>query len=360
MRRRITFDRSNLTALGDQAEDITNDDDPLSERTIHITAVEPMAVFGPNDQNLRAIREIFPKLNLVARGDQLKVIGPDEQLELFLERFEQLQRHVAKYNDLPRKVLDEIMSSGDGQEEGGDENGVIVHGNAGLRVKARTRNQQRMVDAVSTNDMVFAVGPAGTGKTYTAVALAVRALKERQVRRIILTRPAVEAGESLGFLPGDLREKLDPYLQPLYDALKDMVPPQKLIEYMDTGVIQIAPLAFMRGRTLDHAFVILDEAQNASLPQLKMFLTRMGRDAKFFITGDATQVDLPDRVRSGLVPAVEHLRGVEGVAVIDLDEKDVIRHALVTRVIAAFKDIEENRPPANRNLTEDGTTEKKA
>jgi phosphate starvation-inducible PhoH-like protein len=240
-------------------------------------------------------------------------------------------------------------------EEGGDTPDVIVHGNSGLRVKARTRNQQRMVDAVVDNDMIFAVGPAGTGKTYTAVALAVRALKERQVRRIILTRPAVEAGESLGFLPGDLREKLDPYLQPLYDALKDMVPPQKLIEYLETGVIQIAPLAFMRGRTLDHAFVILDEAQNASLPQMKMFLTRMGRDAKFIVTGDATQVDLPDRVRSGLLPAVEHLRGVQGIAVIDLDEKDVIRHELVTRVIAAFKDIEEDRPPANaRNADEEG------
>ena len=347
-RRRITFDRSNLTALSDQAESRTKEAIPLSERTIHITAVEPMAVFGPNDQNLRAIREHFPKLNLVARGDELKVIGPGEQVDVFVERFDQLQRHVVKYNELPRKVLDEIMGSGDGEaEEGGDGNDVIVHGNSGLRVKARTRNQQRMVDAIATHDMLFAVGPAGTGKTYTAVALAVRALKEKQVRRIILTRPAVEAGENLGFLPGDLREKLDPYLQPLYDALKDMVPPQKLVEYLEMGVIQIAPLAFMRGRTLDHAFVILDEAQNASLPQMKMFLTRMGRDAKFVITGDATQVDLPDRVRSGLMPAVDHLRGVEGVAVIDLDEKDVIRHELVTRVIAAFKDIEENRPPAN-------------
>lgn len=319
----------------------------MSERTIHITTVDPVAVLGPNDQNLRAIREIFPKLSLIARGDEIRVIGPGEQVDVFLERFEQLQRHIVKYNELPRKVLDEIMGSGDGEsaEDSADATNVIVHGNSGLRVKARTRNQQRLVDAVATNDMVFAVGPAGTGKTYTAVALAVRALKERQVRRIILTRPAVEAGENLGFLPGDLREKLDPYLQPLYDALKDMVPPQKLVEYLETGVIQIAPLAFMRGRTLDHAFVILDEAQNASLPQLKMFLTRMGRDAKFLITGDATQVDLPDRVRSGLVPAVDHLRDVKGVAVIELDEKDVIRHELVTRVIAAFKDIEENRPP---------------
>ncbi len=316
----------------------------MSQRTIHLTTVDPVLILGPNDRNLRAIREIFPKLNLVARGNEMRVIGPDEDVELFLERFGQLQRHVAKYNELPRKVLDEIMSSGDGEEETGSEEddgaGVIVHGNAGLRVKARTRNQQLLVQAVRDHDMIFAVGPAGTGKTYTAVALAVRALKERQVRRIILTRPAVEAGENLGFLPGDLREKLDPYLQPLYDALRDMVPATKLVEYLDTGVIQIAPLAFMRGRTLDHAFVILDEAQNASLPQLKMFLTRMGRDAKFIITGDTTQVDLPERVRSGLMPAVDHLRGVKGVAVIELDEKDVIRHELVTRVIAAFKKIE--------------------
>jgi phosphate starvation-inducible PhoH-like protein len=319
----------------------------LSERTIHITAADPIAVLGPNDANLRLIREFFPKLNLVARGDEIKVIGPSAQADLFVDRFGQLVQYVARYNELPRKVLDDIMGSDATDDSGAEGTDVIVHGNGGLRVKARTPNQQRMVDAVADHDMIFAVGPAGTGKTYTAVALAVRALKERQVRRIILTRPAVEAGESLGFLPGDLREKLDPYLQPLYDALRDMVPPQKLLEYMEGGVIQIAPLAFMRGRTLDHAFVILDEAQNASLPQLKMFLTRMGRDAKFIITGDATQVDLPDRVRSGLVPAVEHLRGVKGVAVIDLDEKDVIRHELVVRVIAAFKDIEEGKPSAH-------------
>lgn len=319
----------------------------MSEHTIHLSGTDPVTVLGANDQNLRIIRELFPKLNLVARGDTVRVIGPPAQVEVFIERFTQLQQHVAKYNELPRKVLEDIMGNSEHAADAPEEANVIVHGNAGLRVKARTPNQQRLVDAVATNDMIFAVGPAGTGKTYTAVALAVRALKDKAVRKIILTRPAVEAGENLGFLPGDLREKLDPYLQPLYDALKDMVPPQKLVEYLETGVIQIAPLAFMRGRTLDHAFVILDEAQNASLPQLKMFLTRMGRDAKFLITGDATQVDLPDRVRSGLVPAVEHLRGVEGIAVIDLDEKDVIRHELVTRVIAAFKDIEADRPPAH-------------
>ncbi|MBP9079322.1 MAG: PhoH family protein [Flavobacteriales bacterium] len=343
----VTFDRSKVTAPP-ATPTAGAKPHPLSERTIHITAADPVAVLGPQDRNLRTIRAIFPKLSIMARGDELRVVGPGELVETFLERFDQLQRHVVKYNELPEKVLEEIMRSGDGEAgEGPDGNGVIVHGNFGLRIKARTPNQQRMVEAVKDNDMVFAIGPAGTGKTYTAVALAVQALKNRQVRRIVLTRPAVEAGENLGFLPGDLREKLDPYLQPLYDALKDMVQPQKLVEYLEGGVIQIAPLAFMRGRTLDHAFVILDEAQNASLPQLKMFLTRMGRDAKFIITGDASQVDLPDHVRSGLVPAVDHLRGVKGVAVIDLDEKDVIRHELVVRVIAAFKDIEEGRAPAS-------------
>ena len=233
-----------------------------------------------------------------------------------------------------------LLERGYAEREAPEEADVLVHGNAGLRVKARTRNQQRLVEAVNTNDMVFAIGPAGTGKTYTAVALAVKALRDRQVRRIILTRPAVEAGENLGFLPGDLREKLDPYLQPLYDALKDMVPLQRLAEHLENGVIQIAPLAFMRGRTLDHAFVILDEAQNATLPQLKMFLTRMGRNAKFVITGDVTQVDLPERQPSGLMPTVTMLKDVEGINVIELDEKDVIRHALVTKVLGAFKEME--------------------
>ena len=313
----------------------------MSERSLQITETDPLAVFGANDQHLRIIREHFPKLNIVARGDTVKVIGPQEVVDVFFERFEQLIAHVAKYQELPRKVLDDIMGNGDSTTESTDEADVLVHGNAGVRVKARTKNQERMVEAIGTNDMLFAIGPAGTGKTYTAVALAVRALRDRQVRKIILTRPAVEAGENLGFLPGDLREMLDPYLQPRYDALKDMIPATRLAEHMETGVIQIAPLAFMRGRTLDHAFVILDEAQNATLPQLKMFLTRMGRNAKFVITGDVTQVDLPRHQRSGLHPTAEKLRGVEGIAVVDLDEKDVIRHELVTRVLSAFRDIEQ-------------------
>jgi phosphate starvation-inducible PhoH-like protein len=312
----------------------------VSEHSIQITAVEPVEVLGANDQNLRIIRNHFPKLNLIARGDVLKVIGAEEDIAPFLDRWDQLLQHVVRYNELPRKVLDDIMSMGGSNEATAEEADVLVHGNAGLRVKARTRNQQRLVEAVNTNDMVFAIGPAGTGKTYTAVALAVKALRDRQVRRIILTRPAVEAGENLGFLPGDLREKLDPYLQPLYDALKDMIPLQRLAEHLENGVIQIAPLAFMRGRTLDHAFVILDEAQNATLPQLKMFLTRMGRNAKFLITGDVTQVDLPERQPSGLMPTVAMLKDVEGINVIELDEKDVIRHELVVRVLGAFKEME--------------------
>ena len=313
----------------------------MSEKLITITGVDPVDILGANDANLRIIRGLFPKLSLVARGDTVKVSGAPDDIALFEARFAELLGHVAKYNELPRKVLDDIMGGGEAPRNGGDpEDDVLVFGNAGLRVKARTPNQQRLVEAVRESDMVFAIGPAGTGKTYTAVALAVKALKERSVRRIILTRPAVEAGENLGFLPGDLREKLDPYLQPLYDALKDMIPAARLSEYLEEGVIQIAPLAFMRGRTLDNAFVILDEAQNATLPQVKMFLTRMGRNAKFVITGDVTQVDLPDRQPSGLMPAVDMLRQVPGIAIIELDVRDVIRHELVTRVLGAFAEHE--------------------
>ncbi|HOZ39753.1 MAG: PhoH family protein [Flavobacteriales bacterium] len=311
----------------------------MIEKMITITGVDPVDVLGANDSNLRIIRTLFPKLNLVARGDTIKVTGATQELTVFEDRFQELVQHVQRFNELPRKVLDDIMGSGE-RGESGDEADVLVYGNAGLRVKARTANQQKLVKAVAEQDMVFAIGPAGTGKTYTAVALAVKALKERKVRRIILTRPAVEAGENLGFLPGDLREKLDPYLQPLYDALKEMIPATRLADHLDEGIIQIAPLAFMRGRTLDHAFVILDEAQNATLPQLKMFLTRMGRNAKFVITGDVTQVDLPDRQPSGLMPAVNMLRNIEGITVIELDEKDVIRHELVTRVLGAFRELE--------------------
>jgi phosphate starvation-inducible protein PhoH and related proteins len=307
-----------------------------------------MEVFGANDQHLRVIRQFFPKLVLVARGDTLKAMGDVQETQRFAERFQEFVAHIARYHEASPKVIEDIMSHEGPASDAGQDPGTLVHGNNGLHVRARTPGQQRLVEAVTTNDMVFAVGPAGTGKTYTAVALAVRALKERKVRRIILTRPAVEAGENLGFLPGDLREKLDPYLQPLYDALRDMLPPPRLAEYMDAGVIQIAPLAFMRGRTLDNAFVILDEAQNATLPQIKMFLTRMGRSATFVITGDVTQIDLPDKQRSGLVAATELLRGVEGIAVVDLDVRDVVRHELVTRVLLAFAALEGDKNQAPR------------
>lgn len=313
----------------------------MSETSLRISGVDPLLVLGANDQHLRIIRGYFPKLSLVARGDTLKVIGAEEDIRSFVERFDQLVEHVVRYNELPRKVLDDIMGGAPDAVGGEEATDVLVHGNAGLRVKARTPGQVRLVETVGGNDMVFAIGPAGTGKTYTAVALAVKALKEKRVRRIILTRPAVEAGESLGFLPGDLREKLDPYLQPLYDALKDMIPANRLAEHMDSGVIQIAPLAFMRGRTLDHAFVILDEAQNATLPQLKMFLTRMGRSATFVITGDLTQIDLPKHMPSGLNKALDLLRDVAGIGIVTLDEKDVIRHELVVRVLEAFRSIED-------------------
>ncbi|WKZ66691.1 MAG: PhoH family protein [Flavobacteriales bacterium] len=320
----------------------------MSEQLITITGVDPVDILGANDANLRIIRGLFPKLNLVARGDTVKVSGAPDDIALFEERFNELVAHVARYNELPRKVLDDIMGGGEAPRSADLDDDVLVYGNAGLRVKARTPNQQRLVEAIRESDMVFAIGPAGTGKTYTAVALAVKALKERQVRRIILTRPAVEAGENLGFLPGDLREKLDPYLQPLYDALKDMIPASRLADHLEEGVIQIAPLAFMRGRTLDHAFVILDEAQNATLPQIKMFLTRMGRNAKFVITGDVTQVDLPGHQPSGLMPAVEMLRAVQGITVVELNEKDVIRHELVTRVLGAFKELEQKTDKKDR------------
>ncbi len=302
-----------------------------------------MAVLGANDSNLRIVKGFFPKLVIIARGDTLVVKGDEEEINRFSVRFDELVKHAERYNDLPRKVLDDIMSDGDRLPAESDEPGTLVHGNQGLRIKARTAGQQRLVEAVSTTDMVFAIGPAGSGKTYTAVALAVKALKDKKVRRIILTRPAVEAGENLGFLPGDLKDKLDPYLQPLYDALRDMMPVQKLAENIENGIIQIAPLAFMRGRTLDNAFVILDEAQNATLPQVKMFLTRMGRSAKFVITGDVTQVDLPRNQPSGLLPTLDMLRNIEGISLIELDEKDIIRHELVTKVVQAFRKRDEER-----------------
>jgi phosphate starvation-inducible PhoH-like protein len=308
----------------------------LQEKVIEITGIAPIEIFGVNDKNLKLIRQYFPKLKLVTRDNKIKVSGETEVIEYFEKKLEQMIRHVGRYNSLTEGNIETLLLQKEDTDQFVTDTDIIVHGIGGNQIKARTPNQRKLVRASIENDMVFAIGPAGTGKTYTAVALAVRALKNKEVRRIILTRPAVEAGENLGFLPGDLSQKLDPYLQPLYDALRDMIPPEKLAEHMETGVIQIAPLAFMRGRTLDKAFVILDEAQNCTYSQMKMFLTRMGSSAKFVITGDATQIDLPRNQSSGLLNAVNKLRDIKGIEIIELDEHDVIRHKLVKKIINAL------------------------
>jgi phosphate starvation-inducible PhoH-like protein len=314
----------------------------LNELIIELTEISPRDFFGLQNANIDLLKKYFPKLKLVARGSKLKAYGDEEVLEEFDRRITMLLEHFAKYNKMDENTIERVLSSNSKEdyETSASSGEVLVHGVSGKLIKAITANQRKLVDLTIKNDMVFAVGPAGTGKTYTCVALAVKALKEKQVKKIILTRPAVEAGENLGFLPGDLKEKLDPYMQPLYDALRDMIPHEKLESYIEKGVIQIAPLAFMRGRTLDNAFVILDEAQNTTHAQMKMFLTRMGKHAKFMITGDPGQIDLPRRVISGLKEALLVLKDVKGVGIIFLDDKDVIRHRLVKEVIAAYKNIE--------------------
>lgn len=310
----------------------------MQQIEIVIPLSDPVEFFGAGNARYRTIKKAFPKLKLMQRGNLLKAEGPEDELERFEETVNNIFQFIEIYNTISNPQLDRILRGHYEPERSTSSDGVLVHGPAGIQVKARTPNQRKMVDAMRENDMLFAIGPAGTGKSYTAVALAVQALKEKRVKRIILTRPAVEAGENLGFLPGDLKEKLDPYMQPLYDALMDMLHFDKLADYMEKGVIEIAPLAFMRGRTLDKAFVILDEAQNATLQQMKMFLTRMGADAKFIITGDASQVDLPKKQQSGLMRTVEMLNGTEGLAVVKLDGKDVIRHPLVRKIIRVFED----------------------
>jgi len=314
----------------------------LNELIIELTEISPREFFGLQNANIDLLKKYFPKLKLVARGSKLKAYGDEEVLEEFDRRITMLLEHFAKYNKMDENTIERVLSSRSKEdyETSASSGEVLVHGVSGKLIKAQTANQRKLVDLMNKNDMVFAVGPAGTGKTYTGVALAVKALKEKQVKRIILTRPAVEAGENLGFLPGDLKEKLDPYMQPLYDALRDMIPNEKLDSYIEKGVIQIAPLAFMRGRTLDNAFVILDEGQNTTHAQMKMFLTRMGKHAKFMVTGDPGQIDLPRRVISGLKEALLVLKDVQGVGMIYLDDKDVIRHRLVKEVIAAYKSIE--------------------
>ena len=308
----------------------------MNEKIIDLEKIDLVVLFGSNNRKLYKIREFFPDLKLVARGNKIKVIGNKDQILFFEKKFQSFINHINHYNRLTLSQIERLIIEDESMVLK-NKNDIILHGSEGKLIKARTVNQRKMVSDISKNDMMFAIGPAGTGKTYTAVALAVKALKSKQVKRIILTRPAVESGENLGFLPGDLKEKLDPYMQPLYDALIDMLPSEKLKDFLENGTIQIAPLAFMRGRTLDKAFVILDEAQNATTSQMKMFLTRMGMSAKFIITGDESQIDLPAKQKSGLVEARKRLEKLESISFIYLDEKDVIRHKLVKQIIKAYK-----------------------
>ena len=315
----------------------------MNELTLHLD-VDPQLFYGEDDTNINHIRTLFPKLKIVARGTKLIAFGEEHLLADFQQQLEKLIAYATKYNRLDHRAIDSILSTTESESsEKESETDIIVHGVNGKVIRPQTKNQVKLVSLMHKNDMVFAIGPAGTGKTYVGVALAVKALKEKQVKRIILTRPAVEAGENLGFLPGDLKEKLDPYMQPLYDALHDMIPHEKLNAFIEAGIIEIAPLAFMRGRTLDNAFVILDEAQNTTHAQMKMFLTRMGRNAKFMITGDPGQVDLPRKVSSGLKEAMLILQNVKGIAFLHLDDKDVVRHPLVRSIIDAYKTAENNQ-----------------
>ncbi len=316
----------------------------MTEKLISLKGVDPKSLFGTLNKNLNKISQAFPKLKIISRGSDLKVMGDEKELLVFEEKLETILEFLHEHNEITEDelnlLLDETIN-----ETGGDlnkHNEVLVFGNSGKPIQARTVNQKNLVKDYQNNDLLLAIGPAGTGKTYTAIALAVRALKNHEVRRIVLTRPAVEAGEHLGFLPGDVRDKMDPYLQPLYDALRDMIPSNKLAKYMEDETIQIAPLAYMRGRTLENAFVVMDEAQNATLNQLKMFLTRMGTNSKFIVTGDITQVDLPDKRVSGLVQAMHILDKIEGISIIHFDERDILRHKLVKYIVRAYDKFDNN------------------
>ena len=312
----------------------------MNERILELNEIDPVDFYGPSNRYITTIKKLFPKLKIVARGNKVKIIGDPVLLDNFEKRFERLVKYFNRYNKLDVNTIERIVTSNLDNESSKKGKNILLHGTNGKQIKAQSINQQKMIDLMAKNDMLFAVGPAGTGKTYTAVALAVRALKDKEVKKIVLTRPAVESGENLGFLPGDLKEKLDPYMQPLYDALRDMIPHEKLALFLEKGIIQIAPLAFMRGRTLDNAFVILDEAQNTTHNQMKMFLTRMGKQAKFIITGDPGQIDLPRKQISGLKEALLTLKNVRGIETVFLDEKDVVRHRLVKKIIHAYKSIE--------------------
>ena len=313
----------------------------MIEKHIVLEDIDPVIFYGVNNANIQMIKALFPKLRIVARGDVIKVMGDEEEMCAFEEAVIAMQKHCAKYNSLNEESILDIIKGNKPNVEKPDD--VIVYSVTGKPISPRSANQLKLVKEFDKNDMIFAIGPAGSGKTYTAIALAVRALKNKEIKKIILSRPAVEAGEKLGFLPGDMKDKIDPYLQPLYDALQDMIPAAKLKEYMELNIIQIAPLAFMRGRTLNDAVVILDEAQNTTTEQIKMFLTRMGMNTKMIVTGDMTQIDLPTSQTSGLIQAMKILKGVKGISFIELTKKDIVRHKLVTRIVEAYEKFEEGR-----------------
>lgn len=323
----------------------------MIERIYILESVDPVVFYGVNNSNMQLIKTLFPKLRIVARGNVMKVIGDESESELFLKKIREIEKYCEEFNMLSEDViLDTIKGSGPVIARQDD---LIIHGMNGKPIVARNENQKKMLKSVETNDLLFALGPAGTGKTYVAIAMAVKALKNKEIRKIILSRPAVEAGEKLGFLPGDMKEKIDPYLQPLYDALQDMIPGAKLKEYTESNIIQIAPLAFMRGRTLNDAMIILDEAQNTTPHQIKMFLTRLGVNAKMIVTGDVTQIDLPPSQRSGLVEAIRILRDVPGIATVEFNKKDIVRHKLVQRIVDAYEKHDEmkKKKKAEQNKT---------
>ena len=324
----------------------------MTEISIFLEDIDPVVLFGTNNALLDKISNFFPKIKIVARGNEIKCLGEEEEIVIFAERFNEVIEYYKKYNRFEEQDLEKFFFDPSHMKSAanGDFEEVIVFGTSGKPIRARTVHQHQLVKDYSANDLVIADGPAGTGKTYTSIALAVRALKNREVKKIVLTRPAVEAGERLGFLPGDMKEKLDPYLQPLYDALHDMIPFKKLETWIEDGTVQIAPLAFMRGRTLENSFVILDEAQNATVSQLKMFLTRMGMNSKFIMTGDTTQIDLPKKNESGLLQAIRILGNIEGISVIKFDESDIVRHKLVKQIVRAYE-TEENESLKERNST---------
>ncbi|MDP4276378.1 MAG: PhoH family protein [Bacteroidota bacterium] len=324
----------------------------MNERVLTIKLADPATFNGVNNSHIQLIKALYPKLKILSRGNLIKILGEESDMDAFEQAFQKLEQYCADYNTLTEEVIRDVIK-GKAPLEVSMEN-LIVHGMSGRPILARTKNQQKLVEAFDQNDLIFAVGPAGSGKTYTAIALAVRALKNKEVKKIILCRPAVEAGEKLGFLPGDMKEKIDPYLQPLYDALEDMIPPARLKDFMEDKIIQIAPLAFMRGRTLSDAVIILDEAQNTTTQQIKMFLTRLGLNAKMIVTGDITQIDLPYHVTSGIVQALHILKHVKGIAKVEFNKEDIVRHKLVQRIVDAYERYDEARKDAAKSTSGSG------